>query len=71
MNKKKYRKESVNNLVNAKQTPEKRREKYKTLRMANINVNLARRMRDWTASHIEKFLKYNNFKTSKSDDYGK
>jgi hypothetical protein len=41
------------NLVNLKQTPQERRNKFKFCRRAGINSYVAAEMRDWTWNHIQ------------------
>ena len=42
--------------INQTQTREERQVKYKFLRIAGCNISQARRMRDWTISHIILYL---------------
>ena len=43
-----------------RQTKEERMEKYKKIRDAGFPVRMARRVRDWTNSHVKIFLESNN-----------
>ena len=49
-----------NNFVNGQQTTQERRDKYNRIIKAGYPDWVARRLRDWTQSHIRQFLEANN-----------
>jgi hypothetical protein len=50
-------------LVNNRQTTFERSEKYEICRAAGINACLARRMRDWRWSKLNRFFEANHYDT--------
>jgi hypothetical protein len=45
--------------VNARQTKEERRLKYRMVRDKGFSSYKAQRLKDWTLNHVKKFLEYN------------